>query len=84
MMKSLMTAAALVVAMSLEAGAQSSYKVGHIEVSSVWARASAGRAGAGAAYFEVRNHGAEADPARRHAAAAGQTETPASCKPRSR
>lgn len=61
MMKTMMTAATLVVALAGGAGAQSSFKVGPIEVADAWARASAGRAAAGAAYFEVRNHGAQAD-----------------------
>ena len=34
---------------------------GDIDIRDPWARASAGPAGAGAAYFEIRNHGARAD-----------------------
>ncbi len=61
MIKRIMTAAALVLALTAGAAAQSTSKVGPIEVSDAWARASAGRAGAGAAYFEVRNHGGKSD-----------------------
>ena len=56
-----MTAAVLVLALTVGAAAQTSFKVGPIEVTNAWARASAGRAGAGAAYFEVRNHGGKSD-----------------------
>ncbi len=61
MIKTIMTAATLALALTAGAAAQSTSKIGPIEVSDAWARASAGRAGAGAAYFEVRNHGGESD-----------------------
>ena len=60
-LKAALAAAALLLAATIEVGAQSSFKTGPIEVSGAWARASAGPAGAGAAYFEIRNHGARAD-----------------------
>ncbi len=59
MMKSLVTAGALVLV--LTAGAGSNSKFGPIEISNAWARASTGSNGAGAAYFEIRNHGRHAD-----------------------
>ena len=61
MIKTIMTAATLALALTAGAAAQSTSKIGPIEVSDAWARASAGRAGAGAAYFEVRNHDAKSD-----------------------
>ena len=61
MIKTMMTAAAVLLAASAGAAAQSSSEIGQIEVSTPWARASAGRAGAGAAYFEIRTHGSKPD-----------------------
>ncbi len=61
MIKTIMTAATLALALTAGAAAQSTSKIGPIEVSNAWARASAGRAGAGAAYFEIRNHGGKSD-----------------------
>ncbi len=61
MFKTIMTAATLALALTAGAAAQSTSKIGPIEVSNAWARATAGKAGAGAAYFEVRNHGGESD-----------------------
>ena len=61
MIKTMMTAAAVLLTLSAGAAAQSTAKIGQIEVSTPWARASAGRAGAGAAYFEIRNHGGKSD-----------------------
>ena len=61
MIKTIVTAAILVLALTAGAAAQTTFNVGPIEVTNVWARASAGRAGAGAAYFEVRNHGGKSD-----------------------
>ncbi len=58
-MKSVTAALALVLAATVQADAQSTTKVGQIEVANGWARASTGRAGA--AYFEIRNHGDLAD-----------------------
>ena len=58
MFKAIMTAATLALALTAGAAAQSTSKIGPIEVSNAWARASAGRAGAGAADF---NHGGESD-----------------------
>ena len=61
MTKTLVTAAALVLVLASGAGAQSVSKIGSIEISNAWARASTGSTGAGAAYFEIRNHGRNAD-----------------------
>ena len=61
MIKTMMTAVALLLTMATGAAAQSTAKVGQIEISNAWARASAGKAGAGAAYFEIRNHGGKSD-----------------------
>ncbi len=61
MLNRMMTAAVLVLALTAGVAAQTTFKVGPIEVTNAWARASAGRAGAGAAYFEVRNHGGKSD-----------------------
>ena len=61
MMKSLVAAVALVLVTMAGAGAQSNSKIGPIEISNAWARASTGSTGAGAVYFEVRNHGRNAD-----------------------
>ncbi len=61
MIKTLMTAVALLLALTAGAATQTTSKIGQIVVSNAWARASAGKAGAGAAYFEVRNLGGKSD-----------------------
>ncbi len=59
MIKPVMTAAALSLALTVGAAAQSVSKTSSIEVTDAWARASAGSAGA--AYFEIRNLGDKSD-----------------------
>ena len=61
MIKAMMMAAALLLALAAGAAAQSAAKIGQIEIANAWARASAGKTGAGAAYFEIRNHGGKSD-----------------------
>ena len=61
MMRSLIAAVAFMLVIMAGAGAQSIFKIGPIEISNAWARASTGSTGAGAAYFEVRNLSRNAD-----------------------